>query len=153
MANGHLSACKECCKARSKARLDRISKTPEFKEKEKTRSQDRYQRLYSNGRRKKYSPEVKRKYSQSYKNKYPEKKKAGMAICDFIKIPGHQYHHWSYNLEHHKDVISLPTKIHYTIHRQMQYDQASKMYRTVSGELLNTKEKHLGYINEIRMGG
>lgn len=61
---------------------------------------------------------------------------------------GNHLHHWSYNIEHAKDVIELSIKDHATAHRFMVYDQERKMYRKLTGELLDTKEGHENYIKQ-----
>ncbi len=54
---------------------------------------------------------------------------------------GFNLHHWSYNEQHHTDVIKLSYKDHRKIHRYLDLDIYSLMYRSRSGELLDTREK------------
>lgn len=52
-------------------------------------------------------------------------------------------HHWSYNVEHYKDIIWLTKKQHKKGHRFLIYDQERMMYRRYdTNELLDTKESH-----------
>jgi hypothetical protein len=67
------------------------------------------------------------------------------------QIKGNHLHHWSYNEIHFKDVIELDIDTHNFLHRYMTYDQPSKMYRRKdTGELLDTKEKHLNFLYELK---
>lgn len=71
-------------------------------------------------------------------------------ISGKIKHPkGFHGHHWSYNSEHSKDIIEIRFDLHSLIHRFLIYDQESMMYKTLAGELLDTREKHETYINKI----
>jgi len=67
-----------------------------------------------------------------------------------------QKHHWSYNIEHAKDVIFLGSANHSYLHRFLIYDQERFMFRCVvsagdyiKGELLDTKERHIEYSNSL----
>lgn len=95
------------------------------------------------------NPKIKIKTEQKYNKKYPEKIKAKIKAQRNIdiKTKGNHRHHWSYNEEHYLDVIELSEKDHNTAHRFMIYDQERRMYRTLKGELLDTKEGHLLYIS------
>ncbi len=56
-------------------------------------------------------------------------------------------HHWSYNLEHVKDVIWLTKKDHNKAHRFIIYDQERFMYRRYDNNiLLDTIESHETFI-------
>lgn len=59
-------------------------------------------------------------------------------------------HHWSYNIEHALDFITLSISDHNLIHRFLEYDQEKMMYRASNGELLDTREKHEKYITKIK---
>lgn len=147
--DGRAGRCKLCCKADAKKRHDELIKNPDFVESEKKRAREKYHRLYSDGRH--YpSPEKKREVMKRYNEKYPEKLLAkNKAVYLKPKIKGNQLHHWSYNEEHYKDVIELSNSEHAKIHRYMKYSQPDKMYRTLSGLLLNTRELHERYISII----
>jgi 1,2-phenylacetyl-CoA epoxidase PaaB subunit len=111
--------------------------------KERKRSRDKYYRL--NYKDRKPEPELKQLAMETYYERYPEKK---MAInkSSNIKAPdGEEKHHWSYNKEHYRDVLFFTTRDHNKLHRYMIYDQERKMYRSLDGVLLDTKNKHLKY--------
>ena len=80
--------------------------------------------------------------------KYPEKKLVHIKCHKLIKpFEGAEKHHWSYNIEHAKDVIWLSKKDHMKAHRFIIYDQERFMYRRFDTNiLLDTKESHLEFI-------
>lgn len=151
-ADGYSSRCKDCVKKAARvSELKRIS-TPEGIEAERARHREKYYRLEYKDRNKP-SPEAKRKIMQRYKAKYPEKYMAKNS-SQHIKsgIEGVESHHWSYNEEHWKDVLFIGNSWHNLLHRHVIYDQEHMMYRCThdegsfkSGELLDTKERHVSY--------
>ena len=150
MSDGHLNKCKTCTKDDTKKRHEKLILSPEWHNQEKERHRLKYYRL---GYQSKHKPtkELKSLAMNKYLQKYPEKQKAAMATRKIEKTEGYHLHHWSYNEEHHKDVIELETKDHYLLHRHIIYDQERMMYRRVDNmQLLDTKEKHIGYFNTIK---
>ena len=156
MGDGYLNKCKTCCKKQSKEREELLRKDPEWVEKEKKRSREKYHRL---GYREKHkpTPEQKKKAINNYKSKYPEKYIAKSRSSRLKpKTIGNQLHHWSYNEEHYLDVIELNVKDHNIIHRHMVYDQERMMYRVAIkfglwevGTLLDTRERSESFYKEI----
>lgn len=150
MSDGHLNKCKECCKYQASIRESSLRATnQEWVEKDRKRARDKYYKL---GYKDKYKPsaESKREIMRRYKEKYPEKLRALNLSSNLRpKISGNQLHHWSYNIGDEKSVIELSVSNHNLAHRFMIYDQERMMYRTLSGELLDTKERHEEYINFV----
>ena len=140
MSDGHLGKCKSCTKTDTKTRAYEKAKDPAWLESEREEYKGKYDQL----------PEQKAESVLKYKEKWPEKYYAKNA-SQRIKIkPGYNRHHWSYNEEHWKDILELSIKDHNKAHVWMQYDQERMMFRRVdSMELLDTKEKHLKYIEYV----
>ena len=68
---------------------------------------------------------------------------------NMIKAKGENLHHWSYADEHLKDIFRLSIKDHNKIHRYMELDNNLPLFRTVFGELMDTKEKAERYYNLV----
>lgn len=150
MYDGHLNKCKDCTKNDSKKRQDELRKNPEWVEKEKERTREKYFRLGYKGKYKS-TPKQRKLNTMKYFNIYPEKKEAKNKTSGLkAKTKGNQLHHWSYNEEHFKDVIELTVLEHNLVHRKTIYDQERRMYRRIdNNELLDTREKAEAYYNLI----
>ena len=144
MGDGHLNKCKDCTKKDVRDRESVLKSDSEWLDKERTRHRQKYYRLGYKGKHKP-TPDAKKKFMQRWYDKYPEKSMAKNR-SQHIKRKSEHIHHWSYNQEHHKDIIHLTAKDHYKAHRFIVYDQERMMYRTIDGELLDTRERHEKYI-------
>ena len=142
MADGHLNKCKTCNKRDTMERYNALIVTPEFVKSERKRGRNKYHRLYKDT----YAP-TKKEYRQRWMERYPEKVRAH-SLSGKAKptISGNHMHHWSYAIKHAKDVIELSPKDHAKAHRFLLYDQERMMYRTTSGVLLDTRQRHEAYI-------
>ena len=146
-SDGYLGKCKSCTKNDVKRREDVLKKDSNWIDKERSRGREKYHRLgYKD---KKPSPDEKRITINKYNEKYPEKRLASNANQGNPLIEkGFHLHHWSYNEIHYKDIIKLTIKDHMKIHRFLVYDQERYMFRRYdTNELLDTKERHLLFIN------
>jgi len=150
MGDGHLNKCKECTKKDTAARLNYKMKDESFRIQERARQRGKYYRLGYKDKHKP-TPKQKKKQMERFNEKFPEKKKARSMTSHLKpKNTGNHLHHWSYRDEHLKEVIELKPINHYQAHRFLEYDQINKMFRSVSGELLDSKMKHLRYLVEYK---
>lgn len=150
MGDGHLNKCKDCTKKDVAERLNYKMQDESFREMELARQRGKYYRL---GYKEKHKPtyEAKKAVMERYNAKYPEKVRAKIKSQRVKKSnPENHLHHWSYNPVHYKDVIELKPQNHSTAHRFLDYDKTHKMYRTVDGELLDSKMKHLRYLVKFK---
>lgn len=140
MADKHLNKCKSCTKSDVKSRQDALKSDQTWVETERARGREKYHRLGYTGKSK---PEANKRWL----DKFPEKRKAHIASG---RLPppevGLEKHHWSYNEEHHKDVIWLSKRDHTKAHRFIIYDQERMMYRGMDGILLDSLDVHSKYI-------
>lgn len=149
MPDGHLNKCKTCTKKDVRERECELSKNPEWVKTERKRHREKYHKL---NYKEKHKPDQQYKSEQIkvYRKLFPEKYKAHISSQRLPKQAGNHLHHWSYNQEHWQDVIELDQKTHYTLHRYIVYDQERMMYRTLSNDLLDTKQKHLEYLESVK---
>lgn len=144
MGDGYLNKCKICTKNDVKAHYSKKSDDVYFIEQERKRGRDKYHRLYS------HKPQRKVLYSKKkeYLLKFPEKYKAKIILGNKNKLYGFDRHHWSYNEEHYCDIIHLTPKNHSKVHRFLVYDNEHLLFRRYDMmTLLDTKDKHLNFIN------
>ena len=147
--DGYFSTCKECIKERSRKRYEIMSKDAVWVEQEKERQRKKYYRLEYKGL---YYPcrEKKKEIIDRFYAKFPEKLKARNKVARMEKKnKDFQFHHWSYNEQHYKDVFELSVSDHNLVHRFLKYDNKKFMYTDLEGNLLDTRIKHEEYINLI----
>jgi hypothetical protein len=145
MPDGTVNKCKDCNKKDVKDNYVTNMLKPGYIDKERKRGREKHHRLYSRA----VKPYVyKYKDSKTYAQRYPEKRKASLRSQRMKKpFDKAEKHHWSYNVEHHKDVVWLYKKEHMKAHRFLIYDQERMMYRRYdTNELLDTKDKHESFI-------
>lgn len=149
-----MKRCKKCNETKP---LNKFYKRPitkdgheyECKECRKKIVRDRFNNLDYD---KKHKPTKEQKSinAKKHRKRYPEKILASNKIQYRIRKNGYNFHHWSYNEKHYEDIIDLLFRDHMKIHRFMIYDQKYMMFRVnKTGKLLNTKEKHINFINFV----
>lgn len=147
MGDGYLNICKDCTKNRISSKYQVDKEDPVYVEKERERGRYKYNRLYVGVKTK---PEVKKKAIAKHKKSYPEKYLASNRAQRISVANGNERHHWSYKPDHYLDIIPLPVRLHAFLHRHLIYDQSEMQYRIKeTNELLNSREKHLIFINSL----
>jgi hypothetical protein len=138
MRDGHLNKCKECCKEVADIREKGLRKNEDFCEKERLRSKERYYRL--NYKEIQFEQKKLKSYiNGTYKN-----------LSRDLKLSSNENpHHWNYALL--EDVIILNKKFHRFIHRYLILNEETLMFTTKDGEVLDSKEKHLEFIEKIKL--
>ena len=136
MADGHLNKCKSCCIDQSKQREFRLREDPNYVEVERARAREKYHRLG-------YKDKQKPKSYLTNKNKNLHR---DLGLSNEIEA-----HHWNYAIV--EDVIIMSRDLHRYSHRFLVVDDSTLCHRTLDGELLDTKEKHLKYIISMKLQG
>jgi len=147
MVGGCYNTCKECTREYAKKRRQRLQSDQNWVEKEKSRHREKYHRLGYRDRHKP-SPKSKKRIMEKYKMKFPEKIVAHRLSQSIVR-PGFHVHHWSYVVEHAKDVFYLTNEDHFTAHRFLIYDQERMQYRTTDGVLLDSRQAHEAYVSKM----
>jgi hypothetical protein len=130
MKDGLLGKCKKCTRADAEQR--RLLKTQTdagWVDKEKHRQ---------------------RKKNKAMNHEHPLVATARRAVRALGRSKDFHWHHWSYNKNHHTDVIQLSPMEHRKAHRFLVYDQEHFQYRRCDTmELLDTRERHEAFIRNM----
>jgi len=139
MRDGHLNKCIECCREVADLREKKLRENnSEWCESERLRSKEKYYRLGYGMK------QLERDKLKPYKNN-----KYRNLFRDLNLSSDENEHHWNYNLI--DDVIILNKKFHRFIHRYLILDEETLTFSTIEGNVLNSKEKHLKYIERIKI--
>ena len=120
MADGHLNKCKSCIRKDSQDRLEINRKNPEWQAKEKERNRIRD--------------------AKTRQDPIGKLKDRARNAARYIDIDADERHHWSYQPEHHTDIIEMTYANHRKIHRYIKFDEFHLQFRTQSGVLMDTRQ-------------
>jgi hypothetical protein len=173
MKTGYSKRCKSCTRDYSIKRLAKLKSDPVWAEKEKLRCREKENKrrailknnpVWVEKEKKRIREQERRlkwKRQKPSKDKirinqlntiarYPEKQKVRYICCRMPKAEGLLNHHWSYNIEHAKDVIQMTKESHYLVHRFTIYDQERMMYRKLDGTLIDSRESAIEYYATLK---
>tara|TARA_R110000850_G_C9742816_1_gene444554 strand:- start:30 stop:575 length:546 start_codon:yes stop_codon:yes gene_type:complete len=137
--DGHLNKCKECTKLDSRNAHEEKSKDIEWVKKERVRGRDKYHRLGYKDKQKEWDKDKPWKKESTYKR-----------LSKIFKTDkGTELHHWNYNKSSLIDVFAMDIKQHRQGHKYLELDIDKKMFRDLQGNLLDTKEKHFKYLQDL----
>ena len=149
MGDGHLNKCKTCTKNDSAKTLKEKISTEDGLEAERARHREKY---YRKGYKDVHKPTPfnKKKAMDGYRQKYPEKYKAKIKSQRISRnLEESELHHWNYNIDYAKDILELTKTDHAKLHRFLVYIEDKFIYKTVEGEILDTKEKHINFVKSL----
>lgn len=137
--DGLLGKCKSCTKKDSSTTIAKKYKDPSFVEKERARGRDKHVRLNYKSKQKRFHDKFPWQKTSTYKN-----------LSRKFKLPkGMERHHWNYNDDFLEDFFALDTFDHGYIHKFLVLDMEKRTFKTLTGEDLDTKEKHQNYIFDL----
>lgn len=139
--DSNLSTCKKCIIVKSKLQTAIKTSTPEGLKKERERHRDKYRRLGYKEQQKEWDKDKPWKDSNTYK---------GLRKKHHRDLPREfELHHWNYNDEYLLDVFILNIKDHKNLHNSLFLNLEKRIFYLEDGTELDTKEKHLEYINKL----
>ena len=109
-------------------------------EAERVRGREKFHRLKYKERHKELSPTAEWTSNYVYLS---FRKKLKIDNADI------ELHHWNYNNEFLTDVVKMNIRHHRRLHSHLFLDIDKRIFKDVEGNYLDTKEKHLAYINKL----
>lgn len=131
MHDGHINKCKECTKKQSDEREKKLRQNPEWCEKEKQRSKEKYHRLNYCEKAKQKNKDKKWKTRQGNLRRVLKTK---INISETEEI-----HHWNYDFL--KDIFIIPKDFHRFIHTKLRAKEKLFIYKETD-TILDTFDKH-----------
>lgn len=131
--------CKDCIKKRARTRHEAKTKDPSWREAERQRHREKYHRLGYKEKQLEWDKDKPWKKSSTYKN-----------LNRDLKLKHNEdAHHWSYQEENLKDIFILKSAKHKRAHRFLNFNKEKLCFQTNEGVLLDTKDKHKKFLEEI----
>ena len=120
MCGGYFNACKICLKIQQQNRYNSNI------EKERERGREKYARLG---------------YRFTQKSRHPESKQTSKYFKEIgVNLEKKEIHHWNYNRD--KDVFLLHPRAHKLVHKYLDFDEKSNMFKNKEGILIDNKKMH-----------
>lgn len=141
MTDGRVNKCKTCYKKDVRDNYQIKSNSPEWMDSQRERGREKYHRLNYKLKSKEQIAKFPWKGSSIYKG-LSKKLKPEKGI---------ELHHWNYNDDFLEDVFHLPIKLHRYAHKFLVLDAELRIFKTIDGILLDSKEKHLEFLNSLRV--
>jgi len=138
MKDGRLNKCKDCTKKQEIERNREKSKNPEWVQKERQRSREKYHRLNYKDVQK--SSRGKRPWTE---DKRGVRRYASTRI-ELNKM--YELHHWNYKKKY--SVFYIHRNFHKRVHQLLEFDEKSLCYK-FNGRLLNTARKHHLFLAKV----
>lgn len=130
--DGYLNKCKECTKKDSICIYEKNMNNHEWVIKERKRCVDKNKRLG---------------YNKKYKLDYLFNDSVYKNLNKKYNIPkNYEIHHWNYNEGFENSFIVLETKQHKKAHKNLFREKGEYIFKTIEGDILDTKEKHISYL-------
>lgn len=136
LKDGYYKKCIECYKEYSRNRYNKLSKDSEWLDKERERGREKYKRLNYKSKKEWINPF----YNGITKNISKRIRARG------INLKNKEAHHWNYNYP--KEVFIISKNLHKLLHKFLILNEENKCF-SYKDKLLNTKEKHLDFINNL----
>lgn len=133
------SKCKECVKCRASKRYQILSLNADFIENERLRHRLKYKTCNYRSKQKEWDENKPWKKTTIYKS-----------LNKKLNLPsGLEVHHWNYNDDFLEDVFILSRIEHKRLHQYLNLDLEKRLFYLSDGTLLDTREKHLAFINNL----
>jgi hypothetical protein len=134
-----LGKCKECTKTDSKNQTCINTSTPEGLEKERERHREKYKRLNYLASQELWDKDKPWKKTSTYKG-----------LSKRLNLEkGYEAHHWSYSDESLSDIFVLKCSPHKVLHTHLKLDIERRLFYLADGTYLDSKEKHVEFINSL----
>jgi hypothetical protein len=134
MADGTVNKCKDCNLKDVKVNYYKKAEDIVFIEKERARGREKYERLnYKDRIDNRQTPWKDNPTYKGLHKKFKAEKET-------------ELHHWNYNNEFLEDIVFMDIRQHRQAHVGLILDKEKRIFKTIEGVYLETKEQHLEYL-------